>query len=314
MARQNKDSKFIIYQVLYIFVVTVLALKGAGLDLGEVVKKEDTVQKEVRDSLLAVIDSLNAKGLSFSINIDTNVVEQNIELKKQIASLSTNLKDLAKKIKTVPKPKDKPIEKNEIKLPSPFSKTKTFLQYAWNTAENKGKVPVRIFDPSNMTEPIVVVPPDETVKFDLTDQDEVIVNFGSQDERVKVVKNEPPKINIESVTTKMSKSDIYVQELQRITVFRVTISDERIDQLKINYTGPINVTGPTEDKEGNLVYNVSLNIARNEAKFDEWADRNENLQEADGRYKANFFFDVYDVKSKHKVNVGDSFYFTDYDK
>ena len=111
MARQNKDSKFIIYQVLYIFVVTVLALKGAGLDLGEVVKKEDTVQKEVRDSLLAVIDSLTAKGLDFSINIDTNVVEQNIELKKQIASLSTNLNQLTKKIKEKPKPK--PIITNE---------------------------------------------------------------------------------------------------------------------------------------------------------------------------------------------------------
>jgi hypothetical protein len=314
MARQNKDSKFIIYQVLYIFVVTVLALKGAGLDLGEVVKKEDTVQKEVRDSLLAVIDSLNAKGLSFSINIDTTVVEQNIELKKQIASLSTNLKDLTKKIKTTPKPKDSPIKKVEAKLPSPFSKTKTFLQYAWNEAENKGEVPVKIYDPSNLDEPIVIVPPDEKKRFDLTDQEEVIVNFGSQEERVRVVKNEPPKINIESVTTKMSKAEIYAKELHRITVFRVTISDERIDQIKVNYTGPIKVTGPVQDKEGNLVYNVSLNIALNETKFDEWADRNENLQEADGRYKANFFFDAYDVKSKHKVNVGDSFYFTDYDK
>ena len=44
MARQNKDSKFIIYQVLYIFVVTVLALKGAGLDLGEVVKLRNTYE------------------------------------------------------------------------------------------------------------------------------------------------------------------------------------------------------------------------------------------------------------------------------
>ena len=313
MARQNKDSKFIIYQVLYIFVVTVLALKGAGLDLGEVVKKEDTVQKAVRDSLLAVIDSLNAKGLSFSINIDTNVVEQNIELKKQVASLNTNLNKLTKKIKEIPKPPKKE-KKNEVKLPSPFSKSKTFLQYAWNEAENKGKVPVRIFDPTDKNNPIAVVPPNSTKRFDLEDQKEVIVSFGSQEERVRVIENQPPKISIESVTTKMSKADIYVKELQRITAFRVTISDERIDQIKVNYTGPILVSGPTKDKEGNLVYNVSLNIAHNEIKFDEWIDRNENLEEADGRYKANFFFDAYDEKTKHKVNVGDSFYFTEYDK
>jgi hypothetical protein len=287
MARQNKDSKFIIYQVLYIFVVTVLALKGAGLDLGEVVKKEDTVQKAVRDSLLAVIDSLNAKGLSFSINIDTNVVEQNIELKKQVASLNTNLYKLTKKIKEIPKPPKKE-KKNEVKLPSPFSKSKVFLQYAWNEAENKGKVPVRIFDPSDKNNPIAVVPPNSTKRFDLEDQKEVIVSFGSQEERVRVIENQPPKISIESVTTKMSKADIYVKELQRITAFRVTVSDERIDQIKVNYTGPISVSGPTKDKEGNLVYNVSLNIARNEIKFDEWVERNENLEEADGTVQGKF--------------------------
>lgn len=47
MINKNRDSKFVIYQVLYIFVITVLALKGADLDLRRVALEEDTVQKKL---------------------------------------------------------------------------------------------------------------------------------------------------------------------------------------------------------------------------------------------------------------------------
>ena len=45
MIKKERDSKFIIYQVLYIFVITVLAIKGADLNLREVVSKEHAVMK-----------------------------------------------------------------------------------------------------------------------------------------------------------------------------------------------------------------------------------------------------------------------------
>ena len=82
--------------------------------------------------------------------------------------------------------------------------------------------------------------------------------------------NKPPEIKIERVTTKMNSADIYVKELQRITVFKVSIIDQRPDQLKISWTGPISVTGPTKDSNGNLVYNVSVKIASTENAFDDW--------------------------------------------
>ena len=112
----------------------------------------------------------------------------------------------------------------------------------------------------------------------------------------------------------MNAGDIYVNELQRITSFTVTIIDERPGQLKVTHSGPISVTGPHKDTKGNPVFNVSLNIAPNEAKFEEWLERNSSLKEADGRYKANFFFTIVDEKSKDKLQVGDSFFFTDYSK
>ena len=317
MIYKERDSKFIIYQVLYIFVITVLALKGADLDLNKVILSKEAVKKSVRDSLVTVIDSLYAKGIDFDIKINENQ-EQNVALKEKIASMKHELSSLTKKIKEIPPekkeiPKGEPV-KEQTQLQSPLSVNQTFIQYTWNKAKNKGNVPSEIYDPGDMKNPLVVIPPGQEKIFNLTNQKEVIVKFGSQEQKIKVLPNKPPKVKIESVTTKMNSSDIYVRDLQRITVFKVTIIDERPDQLKVNYSGPISVSKPEKDSNGNLVYNVSLNIAPTESRFDQWLDRNKTLRDADGRYKVNFFFTVVDEISKDRVQVGDSFYFTDFSR
>ncbi len=99
MIKKERDSKFIIYQVLYIFVITVLALKGADLDLNKVILSKEAVKKSVRDSLVAVIDSLYAKGINFDINIKENMAEQNVALKEKLTSMKQELSSLTKKIK-----------------------------------------------------------------------------------------------------------------------------------------------------------------------------------------------------------------------
>jgi hypothetical protein len=165
-----------------------------------------------------------------------------------------------------------------------------------------------------MSNPITVVPPGTEKVFDLTDQKEIVVKFGSQEQRLTVNPRRPSEIKITRATTKMDASDIYVTELQRITGFTVTIIDERPDQLKVSYTGPISVSGPTKDAKGNMVYQVSLNIASNEQRFNDWADKNRDLRTNDGKYKANFFFTTVDQRTKNRVQVGDAFYFTDYSK
>jgi hypothetical protein len=315
MVKRERDSKFVIYQVLYIFVITVLALKGADLDLRRVALEDETVKVSVRDSLMAVLDSLYSLGIDFSIKIDPNVMVENQEMKQQLAELNRKLE----KVKDyVPPPKEeKPkeeIKEEQTKLQLPISLKQTFIQNTWNVARNSGNVPTTLYDPRDRSKPIVVIPPGQEVKFDLTDQNEVIVAFGTQEERVKVIPNKPPEIKIERVTTKMNAQDIYVQELQRITAFTVTIIDNRPEQLKISYSGPISVSGPQTDANGNKVYNVSLKLAATENQYDDWVDKNSNLREADGRYKANFFFTVLDERTKDRVQVGDSFYFTDFAK
>ena len=316
MIRRERDSKFVIYQVLYIFVITVLALKGADLDLRRVALEEETVQVSVRDSLVAVLDSLYALGIDFTIKIDPNVLVENEEMKEELASLSKKLekyKDYVPPPKEEKKPKEEPKDE-QTKMQLPISLKQTFIQNTWNVAQNSGTVPTTLYDPRDRSKPIAVIPPGKEAKFDLTDQTEVIVAFGTQEERVKVIPNKPPEIKIERVTTKMNAQDIYVQELQRITAFTVTIIDSRPEQLKVSYSGPISVSGPQKDANGNMVYNVSLRIAANENQYDDWVDKNEGLREADGRYKANFFFIVVDERTKDRVQVGDSFFFTDFAK
>jgi hypothetical protein len=290
----------------------VLALKGAELDLNRVALEEETVDKSVQDSLVAILDSLHALGIDFSIQIDPNVVEENKELKDQLASLNKKVNYLNEQIKELPPPKEE-IEE-QIKLQSPISLKQTFIQNTWNAATNNGSVSTMIYDPDNLSSPIVTIPPGAERKFDLQDQTEVIIKFGTQEERVKVGPNLPPEINIERVTTKMNASDIYVKELQRITAFTVTIIDKRPKQLKVTHTGPISVNGPQRDSKGNLVYNVSLKLAATESQYDAWLERFGDFQEADGRYKANFFFTVIDERTNDRVQVGDSFFFTDFSK
>jgi len=317
MINRNRDSKFVIYQVLYIFIITVLAMKGAELDLRRVAPEDETVRIDVRDSLVSILDSLYALGIDFSIQIDPKVVEENQELKNQLASLNNRVQVLKQQIKEEPPEEKKPekeVLQEQTKLQSPISLKQTFIQNTWNIASNRGDVTTYIYDPKNLSTPIVAIGPGSEKRFDLTDQNEVILKFGTQEERIKVVANVPPEVNISRVTTKMNTSDIYVRELQRITAFTVTIVDLRPDQLKVTYSGPISVTGPQKDTKGNLVYNVSLKLASTEAQYDQWIDRNGDLQEADGRYKANFFFTVVDEKTKDRVQVGDSFFFTDFSK
>ncbi len=314
MINRNRDSKFVIYQVLYIFIITILAMKGAELDLRKVALKEETVNISVKDSLAAILDSLYALGIDFSIKIDPKVLDENEEMRERLAELNRKLEVLKD---YVPPPEEKEpdeIVDEQTLLQSPISLKQTFIQNTWNIAKNSGTVPTRIIDPANPNNPIVTIPPGTEKRFDLQDQTEVIIKFGSQEERIKVIPNRPPEVDIQLVTTKMSHSDIYVKELQRITAFMVKIIDSRPEQLKVTYSGPISVIGPQKDSKGNLVYNVSLRLATTETKYDDWLERNGDLQEADGRYKANFFFIVVDERTKDRVQVGDSFFFTDFSK
>lgn len=318
MVGRNKDSKFVIYQVLYIFVITVLAIKGADLDLSAVVSKDKTVSQNTRDSLLVVIDSLNSLGLKVSLKVDTSINNENRLLKKKIENLNKNLASLTVSTNKIKEVKSEisepaPTKENATPVPSvlPLAQIRNFIQNTWNTSKNNGNIPVEIID-SKTGRIITKILPGEEKRFDLTDQDEIVARYGNQEQPIKVDKNKPPEIKIETVTSQMNARKIYVQDLQKITAYKVTISDEKPDQINVTYSGPVSVTGPFKTNDNQIVYNVSLKIAPNEQRFDEWVDKTNPLKENDGRYKVNFFFIAVDKRTKDKVQAGESFYFTDF--
>jgi len=104
MIKKSRDSKFIIYQVLYIFVITVLALKGADLDLRRVALEEDTVDKRIRDSLVTLLDSLAKQNIKFSIQIDPNVVVENEALRQRLVALNQQVEKFNEIIEETPPP------------------------------------------------------------------------------------------------------------------------------------------------------------------------------------------------------------------
>ena len=112
MVRKNRDSKFIIYQVLYIFVITVLAIKGANLNLHAVVPKDKAVSMTVRDSLVNLIDSLYTQGTKFDIQINP-IKEENVQLKHKLTSLNKKIQKLTSTTKTEVHLPPK-IDKNDI--------------------------------------------------------------------------------------------------------------------------------------------------------------------------------------------------------
>ena len=62
--KKNKDVKFIIYQSLYIFVVCVIAIKGANLDLVKVLEDYGTPKAHItEDSLQKLLELLKKAGL-----------------------------------------------------------------------------------------------------------------------------------------------------------------------------------------------------------------------------------------------------------
>ncbi|MBS1518361.1 MAG: hypothetical protein JSS91_09780 [Bacteroidetes bacterium] len=146
IARKTRDVKFIIYQSLYIFVIAVLALKGANLDLTEVVSKPKTIEEiaaQKLDSLKRIIDSLSKFNSIVDIKTDTVItkdllselsLKRNQERPLQPPVTSVDLGSDKKKEETVETKPDKEIKPTK-KFPPPFKAPK-LIQNAPNTLRN----------------------------------------------------------------------------------------------------------------------------------------------------------------------------------
>ena len=142
MKTPNRDVKFVIYQVLYILVVCVIALKGADLTLTEVIDKSKVVEKSYADSLKNYIDSLTALGLVPRITLDSqkqNLADLQINLQtfRSFTSNNNNVPNYQPDLRL-----DKPVEELPIEQKKPDIQSIIQLdvvsptQYTYNSVTN----------------------------------------------------------------------------------------------------------------------------------------------------------------------------------
>lgn len=298
--KEKKDVKFIIYQMLYVFVICVIALKGANLDLQEVIAKEDVVEKAYADSLRAYLDSLLALGLVPKITFDPEQKFNIEELQKQLKEYKNNFTSNytstgnTEENKTIDI-KDKP-EEQESKKPDELVvlKVQTLNQYTNNTITNYGNQTLNIIGSDGST--LASIPAGSSKTFILHGQTSVTYKQGDQSKTVSTKKNEVPNITLQSLAP--SGEDVSIRKIQSTTGYRITIQDDFPEQLSVDFTGPVSIK-----QSGPLTYDVTLNFLGSKSAFDRYTDNKESP------YSVNFRVTIKDKITGYSIQRVGTFTF-----
>ncbi len=319
ITRKNRDVKFIIYQSLYIFVISVLALKGANLDLTEVVSKEKVVEKTYTDSLKIMIDSLLARGYIPEIKFDTTQKFTNPEemqkklqeAQQQLAVLKMNSPSITvnttspgiqlqqtniteEKEKIQDKPKEEKIEEKEGKELD-FKIPQTFTQFTSNSISNPSSVTIEIYGSDGSM--IATVPPGGSRSFQLGGQNSLTFKGGGVSKTVSTKENVKPKVTMQRLVS--AGEEVSVRNLQSTVGYRVTISDDYPGQLDVKFSGPVSVK-----QSGPLVYDVTLNFLNSKSAYDNFTENRE------APFSVSFQISVKDrIATQHNVSQSGVFQF-----
>lgn len=299
--KKNRDVKFIIYQSLYIFVVCVVALKGANLDLTQVVEDDGTPKARItEDSLQKLLEALKR-----SIIVDTNIY---VLIKKEdLARMDDKIKQLVVSASNVsitstpitlnqpiveqPKIEEKPPE--EKKDPGEMKEIRigniVLHQYTMNTLNNPYDSPLEIVG-------ITTIPPKSSKTFETGGQSSVVIRVGDQTKTVELKPNEKPKISFTRIASMGEETRVSV--LQTTIGFRVTISDDFPGQLDIKFNGPVTVK-----QQGSNTFDVTLNAFGSKSAFERFTDGK------DSPYQIGFTVTVTDKIAGHKISGQNSFIF-----
>lgn len=293
MSKQNRDVKFIIYQVLYIFVIVVMTMKGADLNLMKVMPEDEAVKKTYSDSLKKYIDSLLALGLVPRIEFDS-------------------LKDIAD-LKVFPtpviptgivlKPNEIVIDRSQLKVDEPVKDVETEkqielqvvapTQYTVNSIRNNNDLPLTInADGKN----IITIPPKSSAQYQLGGEKEVVYVCGNSRKSVTTKENRVQKITFQVVNAGSAEKSLRV--LQSTVGWRIIIDDDFVNQIDVSIKGPVKV-----ETKGNGVYDVMLKVCASKDQFERiYGDK-------DAPYTVSFDVTATDRISGKKVSQQRSFMF-----
>jgi len=303
--KKTHDVKFIIYQSLYILVISIIAIKHANLDLNQVIDAEG---KEIsfisEDSLRKLYELIKIMKLVDTTNyviIDKKVLEENEKLAElyrsqpPIPDITGMVKLLpGQRITTLTPEEEKKIE--EIKRdPGEMKDIRigniTMVQFHKNVLNNPYDEPLEVVG-------ITTIPAKSTGSFVTGGQSEVVVKVGGQTKTITLKPKEKPKISISRIAS--MGEDTRVTTLQGTTCFRVTVEDPYPEDLKVSYSGPITV------KQNGSAYDVTLNAFTSRAQFDNFTENKSSP------YSLGFTFSCVDNIAGYKVTAQQSFIFGDY--
>lgn len=310
--KKSRDVKFVIYQVLYIFVVAVLALKGANLDLQEVISKEKVIEKSYADSLKKYIDSLLALGLVPEIKFDTtNRFSTPEELQKKLAEVQQRLITVQNQISpsmtvtqsspnlmTTNNPEvqqQEEIKKQEEQIPTEnitdavVKVPQGFTQFTTTTISNSNSAPMEVVGHGTIN-------PGGSKQFTLGGEGSLTFKIGGVTRSVPVKENGKPKVNMQRLVP--AGEEISVRKIQSTVGYRVTIADDFPGNLSVNFNGPVSVK-----QAGENTYDITLNFINSKTAFDNFTENK------DAPYTVSFQVTVTDKLAGHSLKQTGVFQF-----
>ena len=295
--KSKKDIKFIIYQSLYIFVICVIAIKGADLDLTKVINDNgivvqtgyayvDTTNKVIIEkvNLADMIHFDSSKYLIVSKDDYNNHPDDYTGMR--VVNTSTGMGNITD-IPIQEKKQDEP-----LKIEDPKKEIITgnleLHQYHNNLVPNQGDNAITIAG--------ITIPAHSTGKVTLGGESSVVISAGDVKKTVSVRENKKPQIMFQRMTLMSDEAKVTV--LQRNVCYRVTISDDFTDQLDVKFSG-----GVTVNNKGGGVYDITMNAFGSRQAFDNYID-NKNAP-----YSTGFTVTVSDRIAPHKITGQQSFVF-----
>lgn len=300
--KKQKDVKFIIYQALYIFVVCVIAIKGANLDLTQVVEDDGKPKVFLSPDSLQKLYEIIKKSIIVDTNLYVIIKKEDLEkmddkikqlvvnpMNVQISSspinsFTTNNPQIDKQPEIKKEVEKDPGEMKEIRIGNI-----SLTQYTNNTLNNPYDTPLEV-------EGITSIPPKSSKTFQTGGQSTVTIKVGNQTKTVELKPNEKPKIGMQRVAS--MGEETRATQLQSSVCYRVTISDDFPGQLDVKFNGPVTVK-----TVGTGVYDITMNAFGSRSAFDNFTDGK------DAPYSVGFTVSVSDNIAGHKITGQNSFIF-----
>jgi len=302
--KQKRDVKFIIYQSLYIFIICIIAMKGADINLdaveikrmidpgyvyidtsGKVLIERDKASKLIEfDSTRYIVisrDEYNKNPDKFAgliINNPGYIGNINDPLQLPNDNTSTN-PDETKNVN--------PGSDNTV-----YSFPSNFVQFRHNSINNPNNTEMKVTTSTGTT----VIPANSTKSITIMGDNTITLSAGSNTKTFNVKENKKPQVGFQRITT--MNDETKVTTLQRNVCYRVTVQDDYPDQLEVKISGPV-----TFKQVSDNTFDITMNAFSSISAFDYFIDNKPSP------YSVGFTVSITDKISGHKTTGQQSFIF-----